>query len=228
MNLALGWMKRLPFSLIEGVWVDELIVVALYLCITFFIVLYLTRQLRWGVAFMLVAVLLCINFCWKHFNNLQQTEIQIYSIRKHSLIDIFEGNKIITLRDTTLQLKTENFAAANNRFRKGNMAHIDIKSHQAYAGHSIVLHKNVIYKANTGIAMVSEQSLPAVQPYKYLIISHLGAISLEDILKDYKPQYVIVDGTVSYKKLNAYREILNKLNIPCHSVLEDGAYCIKD
>ena len=228
MNIALGFMKRLPFSLIEGVWVDELIVAALYLCITFFIVLYLTRQLRWGVAFMVVTVLLCLNFSWRHLDNLQQTEIQIYSIRKHALIDIFEGNKIITLRSENLTLKTENFAAGNNRFRKGNMPHIDIQDNQAYAGANVMLHKGVIYTGKTTIVTVSETTFPPIQNCNYLIISHLGTRLLEDIIQDYKPQQVIIDGTVSYKKLNAYREILSKFNIPCHSVLEDGAYCIKD
>jgi competence protein ComEC len=227
MNVALGWMKHLPFSLVQGVWVDELIVVALYLGIACFIVLYLTRQMRWGVGLMAIMAILCMNFSWRHFDNLKQTEMQIYSVRKHTLIDIFEKNTLISIRDTALSIKTENFAAANNRFRKGSKPQVVFDDHQAYVSANVMIHKGVIHLGETCIILAKADELPVAQLCKYLIVSNIGDSKLEDLILDYKPQQVIIDGTVSLKKVNAYREILSKLNIPCHAVLEEGAFCIK-
>jgi competence protein ComEC len=227
MNLALGWMKHLPFSLVQGVWVDELIVIALYLGIACFIVLYLTRQMRWGVGLMAIVSILCMNFSWRHFDNLKQTEMQIYSIRKHTLIDIFEKKSVVSIRDTALSTKTENFAAANNRFRKGSKPQVIFEDHQAYVSANVMIHKGVIHLGETTIILAKADELPVAQFCKYLIVSNIGDSKLEELIQNYKPQQVIIDGTISLKKANAYREILRQLNIPCHSVLEDGSFCIK-
>ena len=231
MNTCLGAMKQLPYSLMNGIWVDLPILIALYSMLIFFVVLYLTRNIRWGLAIAIVLLLLCINFCWLHYSRTTMPKLTIYSVNKHTLIDIFDHFEIISIRDSSLTERGERFASENNRIYEGihrPLKKVILEHLEDMTSESALISKqNVICMGRNKIAIVNKYQTAAPIHCDYVLLGAIPVNDLEQVVRTYTPQKIILDSRLSYTKTQEIKIKLKALNQHTIVLSEEGAYTIE-
>ncbi len=113
-NKAIFMIQQMPGSTVKGIWIGFGAVLLLYVLIMMVVMAIESRQFKWLLAglsfFVMFGLLNAIN----QWQVLQQQELVVYSISRHSAIDFFDGQKLVSIADA--DERTLNFAAQNHRW----------------------------------------------------------------------------------------------------------------
>ncbi|HRP88720.1 MAG TPA: ComEC/Rec2 family competence protein [Edaphocola sp.] len=175
--------------------------------------LYWMKKIKWtlfGSAIFMLGFLL--NLILQELNASKQDRIIVYSGAKRTIVDRIVG-KSSTVYGDSISDKEVNYVLNPSRLKHR------IKSFQ------VIPIKNTAFKVgdNIIVLLVNNDSIPK-QKIDYLIVGKSSKISPNIILKELKPQKVILDASFSRAQAKAYSLELEDSGIPVHNVVESGAW----
>ncbi len=243
--ISVNVVERLPFSLIEGVYINRIQAVLLMLLIFLLALIILFKTVKWfPVLFILVFAFEWIHLV--HFNHLydQQTAL-VSSVKGTTGITVISGRKALLLMNASSipDMDDLSFAYRNFWIRHGvNPAVIsldqlspDICNGMAVPGfycrpgwrgnnilftfngqRLVLLRDDRFYKFRSGRPMQAD----------YIIITGSLSVRPERIAREIKSSMVILDGSVRKPNRNKWKKEYGKIAPECYVIPEQGAFSL--
>ena len=220
-------VEELPFGLIENIWWSSEEVLLIYGCTILFGIYW---QLRNQGAFLLflagVFAFFVINLYEKN-KEIRQSGLIVYNVRKGTLIDFYQGEKLWTYRSDALPEKTESFAADNFRSKK-----------ELYLKSNLVLahefrRKEIIFRDRIVIIGNQVVYLPGKTPSSYrgkvhtLILTGENSLEIGNLIKRFQPIRIVLDNSIPRNTKRQWSEELKQKKIGYWDIYESGAFWLE-
>jgi len=222
---ALNWIvfttEDLPMSLINNIYIDTFQCLLLIGILLSMILLFELKSVKW----LYVSFVLTIAFSflqWNHFfESINQKQLIVYSINKHQAIEFIDRGRSYFVCDSSLQNDEERirFHIQPNRLMHG--------VYQVEDEIPFSLEKNGInyfqWNGNK-IAWLNdwENKTPLNGNFDLLIVSK-NSLN-KKAFSHLKANQIVFDGSNSKTFVNRALTLVEKQNIPTHSVLINGAF----
>ncbi len=227
-NSLIYMIMQLPGSLIKGIWIGVGSVFLLYFIVSIFIYANETKKTRWLVYATILFLVFNINHSFQAFNNLNNSNIQIYHSHKNSIIDCFNGNHLTSLTNKRAEASNINFAAQNNRW-----AHRVKKHSKNNFIHSIVDSKDLFFqngflnfKGKTFFIPLQDVILNSPTPIKvdYVLIRDNCRIDPAQLFASIHPTEVILDASNHKWTIEKWVRYLKDAEMQYYNIVENGAW----
>lgn len=235
MNLGVSWIESLPYSIIKGLYINDLqflILLMILLAILFYAEFRSTKIL---ISIMIMTcAFLSINLKNIHQQN-NQKEVVIYSINNMTAIDFIYGRSHVLLADTTFisdesafSFNIENFLVSRGVFYNGEILSLEDDFNRFF----VKKRKNVVTfdEKLIGLSDGSEfckEELDYKIPLDFMIVYGRKRHRLSSLLKMYDFDNLIIDGSVPRYMVLKLIEEANVLGIKSHDIREEGCFLIK-
>ncbi len=218
-NGSILLIEKIPGATATGIWVNFVTVVALYLTILLAIIALNTRRFRWMLASMSCVAVLSMAYFFTEWRSLQQHQLVVYHVNKHTAIDYFDGKKLIEIRDEEALERQLQFANQNYRWsRHGKETERVILTDSTGAG--------IFYFGNVKMAIINDRWQGEKEKVDYVLIRENPYETLTDLLQNIDYQSVIFDTSNNWKKVKAWQEEAQTLGIQTYDVQEQGAFIL--
>jgi competence protein ComEC len=148
-----------------------------------------------------------------------QKKLIVYNVPKHQAIDIMNGRRNYFIGDDALR---QNEFLHNFHIKPSRLLH-RIKENIPLKAHSLRVADKRILIIDTTILFKS--MMPRVN-IDLIILSRNPRVYINKILKSFKVEQIILDGSVPSWKARLWKKDCDSLKIPCHDVTEKGAFVI--
>jgi competence protein ComEC len=119
MNEVLFFLQKLPFSVLEGVWLGIFGVLLLYIALVLVVASIETQRLKWVLYASGAICVLSGWLSWRMIDNFRQKEMVVYSIFGKTLVEFYDGNTAYALASDDITPKNIRFASENYRTKRG-------------------------------------------------------------------------------------------------------------
>ena len=229
MNWIIFSIQKLPYSLVNGIWLTTLGALLIYAAIIGISYAAFEKKLRLILyPLMSIFVLSCLNIS-ALIKKQMQKQIIVYNIAGNTLIDCFDAAtcySIINKNDRDMAAdKKITYAAQNHRWAMGaeNICAINIDSSK----------KKGIFFYDTGFIQFYDKrilildALPA-QPinlsFDAVVVTGNPKLSLTDLKAFVKFNTLVADASNYKKNVRAWKDEARTLNVSLHDVKENGAW----
>lgn len=232
MNLAVGLIQQLPGSVWGSLWMAKWGAVACSTVLVLFAAAWAKRSANLLYACLILWSLTGLVRLFRSEGRLSHREITVYSVSKNRLIDFFNGEKIITLCDSSISTKQEKFAAEGHRVAWGMRQQEKLDFLQpAWEKDSIFFRKDPIcIFYNIRLAILDDplwlRNPNYLFPVDYLILSKNCASDLSSIIKVFPCTTILADGTNSFKNIQKWKKEALELGLFFHDTSKKGAFQI--
>jgi len=216
-------VEKLPFSLLENVYINTLQCWVLILLIAMLFLWVETKRFSW----LITASFLCVIFSiaqWIHFTeDVNVQKLTIYKVPGHTAIDFTGHGKAHFLSDSALTgdvLKVK-FQIAPNRLIAGvkDVFPCDPFRKQ-FEGCAVM-----VWGGKTILQIHSNKFwLPGKLDVDYMIISNNAVRDLGEVMKKVHPKEIIMDSSNSFYAAGKILLESQELNVEIFSVLHQGAF----
>lgn len=220
-----GFIERLevfPFSVWEGLQINFLQVIFLFIAIAAFS-FWLMEKIKpalWGglCAVTLFFVIRAISY----YEAGRQRSIVVYNISKHDAVDFINRRNYFTITDSALNYNSRivnmHLKPARTKYR---ITPVKKLSDFTITGNSITFFDKRILWFNS----VIPDTVQAVTTKADLVIlSGNPRLYISDLLKIVKPKQIVISGSSPAWKAAYWIKDCDSLHIPCHSVTLNGAF----
>lgn len=235
MNFGVSWIESLPYSIVKGLYIDELqffILLLILLAILFFSEFKSVRILISIMSMTCVFLFININKLSKQYS---QKEMVVFSINNMTAIDFINGRTHLLMTDTAFindksafSYNIENFLVSRGALHNGKSKLLD----EDFDYNFVKKRKNVVTfdEKIIGLSDGSEfckEELEYKIPLDYMIVYGRKRQRLSFLLKMYDFDNLIIDGSVPRYLVQKLVEEADALDIKCHDIGEDGAFFIQ-
>ncbi len=222
MNTLIEHTEKLPFAVWSSIKLDVVQVVFLYAIIILLAVWLLFRLPRVLLYGLFVLAIFIVYTSFDVWQSNHQQKLVVYSIAKHSAIDLIAQREVWCLSDTALL----HDLPANNFSLKPSRTLFRIR-HCRYA--YTTSHANLLLHANGKTISVISQPLPTFPAGKKLkadvvIISNNPKLYLDDLCQKIDCNTIVADNGTAYWKLRRWQQDCDSLHIRFHSIAQQGAF----
>jgi competence protein ComEC len=231
MNGSLFLIQQLPAVLIEGIWAGGLVLVLLYLVITLVIFAIQSERARWLVYALGLFSLVMVSTAFTNIRQQQDAAFVVYHSPKHTLIDVINGQSLVSLSDESLSQKKKKQASDNYRMSKGirDMEELLLEKNFAIEKGPFKYQKPLAQFYDYRLALVDTLSFgqpPVPIEVDYLILYGYCDYQLAD-LQQYFDFDTLVIGTSNRRKQTArWLSDCEAAQIPCYNITEKGAFLL--
>lgn len=240
LNFVIQGIEQLPFSTSRGIYLTLYEMLMLYLILILVYILFMKR--RFGIIFPVIICLIVLesSFLYRKIGRLMSNSITVYNIKGMACFE-FSGNSRAALmydfRDH------ESFATRLDKAVESIMPAwdaLDLKQRSLFWLGSACMNnykdplrsrwiRNGSYiQFETKRIGILNGKIPKHVNSKlnldFLIISGNPMIHLQDVLRVYKVQVIIIDATNYTTRIERWVSEAGKLGIRCHAVSRDGAF----
>jgi competence protein ComEC len=218
--------ERLPFSLINQIHITTFQCWLLMGVLISFIFLFEFRRPKWlYVAFSFVFLFSALQ--WSHFlESVNKSQLVVYSVSGHSAVEQIEQGRSIFYTDSSLLNDEERirFHILPNRLQHG-VAEVKpsiVSSHNTNLG--------LFYWHGKSVAILTDRDtkLPQNLTVDFLIVTHNSFPIYKKERPDLKIGKLIIDGSNSRSYTKKLTKFAQTENIPVYSVLDQGAFVLKN
>jgi competence protein ComEC len=110
-------IRTLPYSSIKGMWIDEHDFILMYAAVFGLMFFLRDRQILWFSTILSIFFIFYLSYLISDVTKTSQMKIFFYDVYGGILVDFFDGKTCYTLKSSTIDAKTEEFAAYNNRIK---------------------------------------------------------------------------------------------------------------
>jgi competence protein ComEC len=218
-NTSIFWIEKIPGATTTGIWVSIVTVILLYLSILFIMVAINTRRFRWMLSSLGCFALVGLAYAFTEWKALQQEQIIIYHVARHTALDFFDGKRLVEIRDAELAEKTLSFATQNYRwFRRANEVEKVILTDTTGAG--------IFQFRNVKIAIINGTWQSEKVKVDYVLIRDNPYETLEELLQPFDCKRIIFDASNSRRSVTKWREEANVLGLELYDIQERGAFIL--
>lgn len=235
MNFGVSWVESLPFSIVKGLYINELqfiILLLMLLSVLFFVELRNKKML-----FFMMIMMCC--FLLVNIYNLQrqrhQKEMVVYSINNATVIDFIEGNNHVLVADSAFfkdesafSYNIENFLVSRGVFYGGKMELLS----EDFDWNFVKKRKSVVTFGEKLIGMSDgsdffKENLSYKISLDYMIVYGRKRQSLTDLLKVYNFDNLIISSDIPTYLADKLINEADALGIKYHNIRKNGAYFVK-
>lgn len=235
MNYGVSWIESLPYSIVKGIYINEMQFVILLLIIlaVFFLV-----ELKIKKMLFFIMIMSCI-FWLVNLNNLikqqNQKEMVVYSINNMTAIDFINGKSHVLVADTAFfndesafSYNIENFLVSKGVFYDGKMEFLneDFDWNFVKKRKNVVTFNEKLIGLSDGSDFCKERLSCRIQ-LDYMLVYGRKRQSLSYLLNVYDFDNLIIDSSVPYYLAAELIEEAECLDVKCHNVKENGAFLIR-
>jgi competence protein ComEC len=238
-------IQSLPYNNVEGVFISSSSVILCYISIaTLMFILslqprnykdILNRKLtRKRIAKLIIvscSFLILLNNLVFNYRVLNQSELIVYDISKASVIDIFHGNHLYTLKSDGLDDKKVDYASKSYRIYNGNLQETQImKGEEFNSGDVVYDGQGLLSYKNKLIVLAAEfEDVKKIPCYSdLLMVTHNSELEPDNFLKHHNPKQVILDNSIEYRLKKEWIKECQKRNILLHDIYHDGVFRLKN
>ncbi|TXB66138.1 ComEC family competence protein [Vicingus serpentipes] len=243
LNASVNTINELPYSVSANVRFTFEHTILIYLVITFIVVLFISRKLKFLLISQTIIILFLIDVGFNSIEQSKQKKIMIYNIPNYSAINFIDGKDNILLSDIKLYNNKSKllYHVKNNWIEEGvkNEKVVDLdKLKKAHLLSNIyrISNQNLFTKLNyfqfynTKIAIIdnnlTHKKAKAPINIDLLIWTKNNSTSISEVMKSYTFKQLIIDSSNSnYTNEKLINEAKN-LEIDYWSVLTQGSYSI--
>lgn len=222
LNNYIAWVATLPLALWEGFQLSMVQVILLFMAIAGAACWWFHRLktfLLMGAAALLGFMLLrFISF----YQTGQQQKIIVYNVPKMQAVDFIRGNHYCFVGDSSLQVKgfAQNFHLKPSRVLQRVAPASGFDAFSGIDGQYVFNHKTILLWNN---ALPRFTGVPRLD-VDLLILSQNPKLYVNQLNEKIQPRQVVIDGSVPAWKARRWKQDFDLLQIPCHSVNEQGAF----
>lgn len=218
-NASIFWIEKIPGATTTGIWVSVITVILLYLSILFMMVALNTRRFHWMMSSLGCVALVGLAYVFTEWQVLQQEQIVVYHVARHTAVDFFDGKRLIEIRDAALPEKTLRFATQNYQwFRRANELENVLLTDSTGAG--------IFEFKNVKMAIINNIWRGEKYRVDYVLIRDNPYESLQSLLQPFDCKKVIVDASNSRRNVAKWREDAAVLNLDFYDIQEHGAFIL--
>lgn len=235
MNYGVSWIESLPYSIIKGIYINELQFAILLVILLVLLLMIGLKNKRFVILMMsLSALFLLINVNNVMKNN-RRSGIIFYSLNNMTAVDFISGREHLIMTDSVFMedesafsYNIENFLVKNGLFHNGEMRMI----HDEFDEKFVKKRKNVVTFNEKLFALCENDvffsdSLDYRIPVDYMFVYGKSSKKLLQLLKMYSFDNLIIDASVPYYISSKMIEEAEFLGIKCHTLRDDGAIFIE-
>lgn len=222
LNNYIAWVETLPMALWEGFQLSVVQIVLLFMAIAGAACWWFHRLktfLLMGAAALLgFMVLRFVSF----YQTAQQQKIIVYNVPKMQAVDFIRGNHYCFVGDSSLLVKgfAQNFHLKPSRVLQRMAPATSLNALNGTGGHYVFNNKSILIWEN---AMPRFMAAPKLN-VDLLILSQNPKLYVNQLTEKIQPRQVVIDGSVPAWKARRWKQDFDSLQIPCHSVNEQGAF----
>lgn len=222
MNSIIEYTEKVPSSVWKGIKTDAVQAWLLYL---FIILIVLWLLYRLPKLFVYSLMILAILFAYTSIDVWQknhQRKLVVYSVQKHTAIDIITGRKALCLYDDKLvsDITALNFtiSPAHTFYRINDTGYSVLPGENNLSFH--IKDKTIIIVSQP----VQKGSLSHKIKADMVIITNNPRLYMNDVLIMIDCKTVIADSYTSLYKLKKWKETCDSFHIRFHSIAQQGAF----
>ncbi|MFL5740589.1 MAG: ComEC/Rec2 family competence protein [Flavisolibacter sp.] len=219
MNGYIEKLEQIPFSLWSGISVSAFQAVLLTICILLFC--FWLQENRKSLVLPMLALLLGFIIIRTHsfLRAGNQMRVIIYNIPKHPAIDLIYGRQTYFFGDAALITDPFLFRMYLQPSRTEQRISIEKKF---CIKQFVIAGKNICILDST----MSRIRLSPATILDLLVLSGNPKIKINGLTRSNSIRQVVIDGTVSPWTAAKYKKECESLHIPCHDVVEKGAFVL--
>ncbi len=229
-NALIYLIQQLPAGLIKGIWIGGLSLFLMYVFLVFLIGFLEKRTAHWVMGGLTCLCALLVSYNVTSWNRLNQREITIYQIYKHTLIDLFDGKAISSLADAGLEPNAQKYAAANYRMFKGGekQAHFQIDDERRERDHWIWYQQYLQFDSLRLAVIDPETPLPGeMVTVDYVLLRNSPNYSVQTLQKHLRFKALIFDGSNYRDRIDEWAVACKSLELEYYNLPIDGALTIE-
>ncbi len=234
LNYSVKSIQKLPFSIIENIYLSvyELFLVYLFIItVSVFIVYKRVKFLHLSLTLISIFIIItCINT----YESSTRKGFYIYNVNNETVLNFITANQNCILADSSvLQNNKLKYSAQQNflMLQKPDYEFIDIND-------SCIIKDDLFYKKRNMISFTDKKILilnsksqikyinSKKQKLDYIIISKNINIFIKDILELYNPELIIFDSSNKYYRIEKWFEECEELKQKYYSVPNKGAFSV--
>ena len=228
-NALIFLIQQMPGSLLEGIWINALVVILLYaiiICIIIAIEIRSYKYLLYGLFFLLV---LSGNNAFRQWEVQHQQALVIYQIHSGSLLDYFAGRDRLSLTDRTVPISAIKHAARLHRWYRGNKREQKHLFDDEATLDDCYLDKGVALLGPYRILMPGSETPQIMDSLQLdvLLLKGKKSIPLEAYLSCIHPKYIVIDGSAGWRNESQWLKICNEAGYSPHLTSKEGAFILE-
>ena len=229
-NFLIFGIQKLPFSLIEGVWITGLVVVGLYLALLSFAWFLKVKKSVWAVVTLGLLLLIMAGRAHQLIQQDTQREITIYHSYKNSIADFISNKKIRTVSSIGVETRQIGFAASNHQSASGLGLNDKVYFRGNYEDSNLFLQQNFIQFEDKKMFVIDDENqLNHSFSIKtdYALVQNNPYIQIDKIKDTFQPKIIIFDASNSRKAINVWKQQCEEIGLAYHDINEKGAWTVE-
>ena len=235
MNFGVSWIESLPYSIIKGLYVNDIQFVVLLIMLLLLLLLIEYKNVKLLLPVMIMSCIFLIANVDINLKRSKQKEIIIYSINNMTAIDFINGGEHLILSDSAFindksafSYNIENFLINKGLYNGGKikLLHEDFDENFVKKRKNVVTFDEKLIGLSDG-SVFSREELSYKIPLDYMLVYGRRRQILSYLLNIYDFDYLIIDGSVPYYLASQLIDEADDLGIKCYNIREKGALLIK-
>jgi competence protein ComEC len=236
LNLSIGFVDQLPFSVIDRISLSSFEVILLYIFIISCVLAILKRYkvMIWLLMFSLLTW--CFNSITKSANQLKTEKVIVYKVHNGSAYDFIKGRSHVFIADSIVfsDRSSIDFNVRGSWIDHRLKNTLTINLDQPYiinnlADFNLYMQSGFIQFCEIRIMVMDDKENRLLNSDKVLkmdimILRNNPFIDFEKLKRVFDPGIVIFDSSNSWWRINKWKALCKKYDISCYSVSDNGAF----
>ena len=232
MHRSVAFIQSWPGAVLQPINISVLQAILLYIIIAFGSLYLMVRSKKAAWIFMGSLTVLTMTFGIARIQRASVKGIRVYSIRNHKAVDFQIGQEVIFLADSALRSSQTTIASQvepNRRHGSSEVTReIDLDTVKQAVDKGFWMNYPFISFDNKTFVLL-DRPWDVVKDSTEIrvdvaVISGKKLYDPADALSHFRANQVVLDGTVPAYLSDRWKLACAKDSIPCHSVLNDGAF----
>ncbi len=235
MNFGVSWIESLPYSIVKGIYINEMQFVILLLILLSLLFWVELRNKKMLFLIMMMSCCFGIVNVYNLMGQKKQNEMIVYSINNRTVIDLIKGKSHILVSDSiffednsAFSYNIENFLIKKGVFNDGKSFFLN----EDFDENFVKKRKSVVIFGEKRVALSDgsdffKERLTYRIPVDCMLVYGRKRQSLSNLLNMYIFDYLIISSDVPVYLANKLIEEAETLGIKYHNVREKGACFVK-
>lgn len=238
LNNSVATIESFPFSVTQGIYINTLETICIYLIIIFGGILFFLKNKKVLKPAIIILFVLLVSISFRSVYHSFQRKVIFYNVNKSTAVDFIDGNNHLFITDTVLvkDKKSISMSVENNWLLSGlrNPAvYLPCLApkilYQDYS-RDLYIHDQFVYYKGKTFAFINQSNSLIKSRHRidinYLVISDNIRLSISTLLRSYKPSMIIIDSSNSEWKIDKWTKEAELLNVPVCNLKASGALTI--
>ena len=236
MNFVVSWIESLPLSIVKGLYINTLEFVCLLIALLLLMITIEHKRKYMVLGMISILLIFSVSQLTRAVIQRNQMSFTVYSMNKNTAIDFVCGTEHVLMCDTMVikEPSIATFSIENNLIKEGVFSNGNVLSVNEKFFDNCYMQKaeNLISFGGKIIGISDKNStfgvkMPFRQHLDYYILYGKKNIDLEQLLKCYIIDLLIIDGSVPIYLSDRIKEKAKAIGQEYYDVKETGAFVFK-